>query len=191
MSPAARGLGLGLMFAGIVAATAVAGSRDVPEPTGSAVHFADADDQAQVTLGNKIYLGRCASCHGRELQGQPLWQIVDQFADRRAPAHDATGHTWLHADEEIFHMTKYGRFASRAPNAVSHMPAFKGVLDDRQILAVVAFIKARWPIGLRIAQAMLNPGQAGMPRHSDDVDWRLPPSCNAILRLDALATSPR
>ena len=78
-----------------------------------------------------------------------------------------------------------------AANAVSYMPAFKGVLDDREILAVIAFIKARWPIGLRIAQAMLNPGFVGMPKHSDNADWRLPPSCNAILRLDALATSRR
>ncbi len=38
------------LLAGVVAATAVAGSRNVPAPTESSVHFADADDQAQVTL---------------------------------------------------------------------------------------------------------------------------------------------
>jgi hypothetical protein len=42
------------------------------------------------------------------------------------------------------------------------MPAFEAVLDDRETLNVLAFIKARWPpIGLRVAQATLNPGHAG------------------------------
>ena len=45
------------------------------------------------------------------------------------------------------------------------MPAFEAVLDDRETLNVLAFIKARWPpIGLRVAQATLNPGHAGMPQ---------------------------
>jgi hypothetical protein len=65
------------------------------------------------------------------------------------------------------------------------MPAFKDLLEDRVIPAVIAFIKARWPIGLRIPQAMLHPGFAGMPQQACNVDWRPPPSCNAILRLDA------
>ena len=173
---------LGLLVLGMIAGTAVARLHADPAPAQSG-HFADPDDLAAVMLGKKLYMRSCASCHGRNLQGQPLWQVIDQYAGRRAPAHHATGHTWLHPDEEIFHITKYGRFASAPPGAVSYMPAFNGILEDRQILSVIAFIKARWPIGLRISQAMLNPGFAGMPRHVDDVDWRLPPSCNAILRL--------
>jgi mono/diheme cytochrome c family protein len=183
--------GFGLLVAGMAAGTAVAGPHAVPVPAESWVHFADADDRAAVMLGKKIYMRDCASCHGRNLQGQPLWQVVDQYAGRRAPAHDATGHTWLHSDEDIFHMTKFGRFASAPPQAVSYMPAFKGVLEDREILAVIAFIKARWPIGLRISQAMLNPGSAGMPQHANSVDWRLPPSCNAMLRVSERAAAPK
>lgn len=171
----------GLLAVAMVTGAVVAKSPAVPAPVESVVHFADADDRAAVILGKKIYRRDCGSCHGRNLQGQPLWQVVDRYAGRRAPAHDATGHTWLHPDDEIFHMTKSGRFASTPPDAISYMPAFEGVLEDQEILAVIAFIKARWPIGLRISQAMLNPGFAGMPKQTN-ADWRLPPSCNAILR---------
>ena len=150
------------------------------------MHFADATDVAVGTLGKRIYADYCASCHGRDLQGQPLWQLDDKFAGRRAPAHDETGHTWQHPDEDLFHKTKYGRFASEPTGPTLAMPAFAAILGDDQILAVLAFIKARWPLGLRVSQAMLNPGFAGMPSNANDVEWRLPPNCNALLRRQAL-----
>jgi len=154
----------------------------------SDAHFADASDGALVALGKGVYAGYCASCHGRNLQGQPLWQLDDKFAGRRASAHDETGHTWQHADEDLFHKTKYGRFAAEAADHVSAMPAFAAILDDHQILAAVAFVKARWPLGLRVSQAMLNPGFAGMPVDADDVEWRLPPNCNVLLRRQGAAS---
>lgn len=70
------------------------------------------------------------------------------------------------------------------------MPAFQDRLDDREILSVIAFIKARWLVGLRVSQAMLNPGRAGMPRQANTREWRLPPTCNALLRQTA-ATAGR
>ncbi len=134
-------------------------------------------------------MGRCASCHGRNLQGQPLWQLKDEFAGRRAPAHDETGRTWQHSDEDIFHMIKYGRFPSAPVGAVSFMPAFKDVLDDRDIIAAAAFIKARWPTALRVSQAMLNPGHVGMPQRADQAEWRFPTiSCSAARRRQAADT---
>jgi hypothetical protein len=57
------------------------------------------------------------------------------------------------------------------------MPAFRDSLSSEQITAVIAYIKASWPIGLRVSQAMLNPGKAGMPAHAEDVEWTLPPTC--------------
>ncbi|MBV8574924.1 MAG: cytochrome c, partial [Acetobacteraceae bacterium] len=146
-------------------------------------HFADASDVEIVMRGKLIYAGRCASCHGRYLQGQPLWQLADQYAGRRAPAHDETGHTWQHPDEDLFEMTKYGRFASAPAGSKSYMPAFRYELSDRDILAALAFIKGRWPLGLRVAQAMLNPGHAGMPPGALKADWRFPPACKTVLQL--------
>ncbi len=120
-------------------------------------------------------------CHGRHRQDQPLWQISDAFAGRRAPALDETGYTWRQPDAAIFQMTIYGRYAGAPRGKVSYRRVFTGILADREILAVIAFVKARWPIGLRVAQAMLNPGFAGMPAGANTTGWRLPPNCNGVL----------
>jgi S-disulfanyl-L-cysteine oxidoreductase SoxD len=156
--------------------------RPAHAPPAGGEHLADADDAAAVNAGRPMYQRYCASCHGRYLQGQPLWQLIDANTGRRAPAQDASGHTWQHADAAIFHITKYGRFATTPADQASAMPAFADRLGDDQILAVIAFIKARWPLGLRVSQALLNPGHAGMPAGADAVDWRLPPTCNTVLR---------
>jgi S-disulfanyl-L-cysteine oxidoreductase SoxD len=167
----------GLLLAAGLAAITAASRLVAPASPETARHFADADDAALVTEGNHLYRGHCASCHGRQLQGQPLWQLMDENAGRRAPAHDASGHTWQHADEAIFRMTRDG--TGGIPGA---MPAFKDRLSDRDILAVIAFIKARWPLGLRVSQALLNPGYAGMPAAAETVEWRLPPTCSTVLQ---------
>jgi S-disulfanyl-L-cysteine oxidoreductase SoxD len=167
-----------LIVSAVVLGLGVAGVR-AQTPADAASRIANADDLALVNAGKAVYLHHCASCHGRNLLGQPLWQLEDQFAPRRAPAHDESGHTWQHADADIFHMTKYGRFSATPPSQITYMPAFKDVLSDAEILQVMAFIKARWPLGLRVSQAMLNPGFAGMPPNAGDVEWTLPPNCNA------------
>jgi hypothetical protein len=69
------------------------------------------------------------------------------------------------------------------------MPAFEHRLEDDQILAVIAFIKARWPVGLRVLQAMRNPGLVGMPLQARDGPWLLPPNCNAVLRRSEAAAA--
>ncbi len=148
-------------------------SPPLPE---SASHLADADDQALVMLGKRVYASRCASCHGRSLQGQPLWQLADQDSWRRAPALDQTGRAWLRGDEDLFRIAKFGSLDS-APK-VSAMPAFGAMLSDGEIRAAVAFIKARWPMGLRVAQSALNPASAGMPRDALS-DWTFPATCKS------------
>jgi S-disulfanyl-L-cysteine oxidoreductase SoxD len=176
---------LGILVAAALGIAAFCAWLGMPAPAMGDAHFADADDSTMVMRGKKIYMGYCASCHGRNLQGQPLWQLIDEYVGRRAPAHDETGHTWQHSDEDIFYMIKYGRFPLMPAEIVSSMPAFDAALNDREILSIMAFIKARWPIGLRISQAMLNPGRAGMPRQANAEEWRLPPTCNVLLRRGA------
>jgi mono/diheme cytochrome c family protein len=142
-----------------------------------APHLADATNQHNVRLGKQVYMERCASCHGRHLQGQPLWQLRDANVHRRAPPLDQAGRAWQHADEELFFMAKHGHFANTARAPTSAMPVFEGVLDDRQIVAVIAFVKASWPIGLRVLQAVRNPDLSGMPGEARNADWTLPPEC--------------
>jgi hypothetical protein len=57
------------------------------------------------------------------------------------------------------------------------MPAYAGSLNDQEIVAVLAFIKSSWPVGMRASQAMLNPGQRGMPKSLGHISWTLPPNC--------------
>jgi mono/diheme cytochrome c family protein len=140
-------------------------------------HFANADDPSAVAGGKVLYMRACASCHGKRLQGQPLWQLEDRYRGQRAPAHDQTGHTWAHSDEDLFGMVRDGRFPQAPAAGISPMPLFRDSLSDEQILSVIAFIKASWPTALRISQAMLNPDEAGMPAHTADVEWTFPPNC--------------
>jgi S-disulfanyl-L-cysteine oxidoreductase SoxD len=172
---------LGCTAAALVAAAA-GGVLALRLAAAPAMHFADANNAAVVKEGKQLYARVCASCHGRRLQGQLLWQVRDQYAGRRAPAHDQTGHTWQHSDEELFHITKFGRFPTTPSTVKSYMLAYEQALSDDQILATVAYIKATWPLGLRVSQALLNPGYAGMPQNADAVEWRLPPTCQAALQ---------
>ncbi len=145
-------------------------------------HFADADNQTLVDRGAELYSPACGGCHGRRLQGQALWQLRDQYLGRRAPPHDSSGHTWQHSDEDLFAMTKYGRFPEAPKDLVSYMPAFEKSLGDDDITAVLAYIKAHWPTGIRASQSMLNPGFKGMPKDADKVEWTLPPNCIASIQ---------
>lgn len=177
-----RGLLLGCSVVAALAASAVAAALALRAPAAQRLHFADAENAAAVLDGKRLYASHCAGCHGRKLQGQLLWQVQDEFAGRRAPAHDQTGHTWQHADEDLFTMIKFGRFATTPATMKSYMPAYAQNLGDDQILATIAYIKATWPLGLRVSQALLNPDYAGMPRNADAVEWRLPPTCQAALQ---------
>ena len=108
----------------------------------SAIPYKDAE---AVALGEKIYQGQCASCHGTDLRGEPDWQQRDDQGYLPAPPHDQSGHTWHHDDQLLFKMTKEGIQAIAGPDYRSRMPAFKESLSDEEIWAVLAYIKAQWP----------------------------------------------
>jgi S-disulfanyl-L-cysteine oxidoreductase SoxD len=160
-----------------VLAAAAFGAAFTRLPAAPITHFADVTNFASVAAGKWLYLRRCSSCHGQRLEGQLLWEARDQFFGRRAPPHDQSGHTWQHSDEELFHMTKFGRFSTTPPEVTSYMPAYADKLSDDQIVSIIAYIKATWPLGIRVSQALLNPGYQGMPPNADKTEWRFPPKC--------------
>ena len=117
---------------------------------------ADATDIELVTLGANVYNAHCASCHGRNLEGEPSWRRRRADGTLPAPPHDATGHTWHHSDEHLFRMTKEGPAAVVGEGYRSTMAGFAGVLDDREIWASLAYIKSRWPDEIREVQARID-----------------------------------
>jgi mono/diheme cytochrome c family protein len=120
---------------------------------------ADPDNAEQVALGQQVYASFCAGCHGANLEGQPNWQKRLPLGNLPAPPHDATGHTWHHADQWLFEIVKYGGRHYAPPRYRSAMPAYQEMLSDAEIWAVLAFIKSRWPAAIRTQQAQQNTPQ--------------------------------
>ena len=114
------------------------------------------DDPATVKLGKTLYLANCASCHGEKLQGQENWKSRNENGRMPAPPHDKSGHTWHHADALLFELTKFGLTKIAGPGYESDMPAFDGVLSDREIVAVLSFIKSSWPKKIRQRNDKIN-----------------------------------
>ncbi len=114
---------------------------------------ADPDDPELVALGREVYDARCAACHGRNLEGQPNWRQRLPDGGFPAPPHDASGHTWHHPDAFLFEVTRAGGQALAPPGFKSNMPAFGDVLSEREIWAVLSYIKSRWPDSVRRRQA--------------------------------------
>jgi len=107
---------------------------------------ADPENSYQVKRGEKIYIRFCSLCHGKNLEGQPDWRKRKADGKLPAPPHDKTGHTWHHADQVLFNITKHGLVPPNAPQGYqSDMPAWKETLSDEDIWAVLAYIKSRWP----------------------------------------------
>jgi mono/diheme cytochrome c family protein len=105
----------------------------------------DASDARAVARGERLYAAHCASCHGRNLEGQPEWQSRNAQGRLPAPPHDEHGHTWHHDDQVLFEVTKFGLAKHAPPGYQSDMPAFGDSLSDKDIIATLAFIKSRWP----------------------------------------------
>lgn len=139
----------------IVAATAAAAlavaalllSRVFGVPDGALL---DPGNGELVARGSGIYTQHCASCHGKNLEGDAEWQTRDAEGYLPAPPHDETGHTWHHPDRLLFDITKLGvAEAANLEDYQTRMPAFEGVLTNEEIIAVLSFIKAQWPEGVR------------------------------------------
>jgi mono/diheme cytochrome c family protein len=94
--------------------------------------------------GQSLYLSNCAGCHGVNLEGQPNWTSPSANGRLPAPPHDASGHTWHHADNVLFQIVKEGP-AALLPGGQSDMPAFSSTLTDEEIRSILEFIKSRWP----------------------------------------------
>jgi len=120
------------------------------------------EDSTLVAKGEQLYHRHCAGCHGEQLQGQADWNTPSESGMLPAPPHDASGHTWHHADDQLFEFVKYGPAIALQDSAYrSIMPAFEELLDDQEILSILVFIRSTWPEQQRVWQAGANDAQSG------------------------------
>ena len=114
--------------------------------SGSA-NYINPADSALVAHGRQLYANNCAACHGAKLEGQPDWRMRQANGRLPAPPHDETGHTWHHPDTVLIDIIKNGLVpgTTAPPGYVSDMPAYKDLLPDPDIRAVLAYIKSTWP----------------------------------------------
>src|SRR3546814_13281738 len=58
-----------------------------------------------------------------------------------------TGHTWHHPDAMLVDIVKNGLVPGKTAPAgyVSDMPAYRDILSDQEIIAVLTYIKSSWP----------------------------------------------
>jgi len=88
--------------------------------------------QALLERGGRLYQANCQSCHGGATGGS-LRDIP--------PPHNANGHTWHHADQQIVDIILNGfAFSIEGPQ----MPAFKDKLTEEDARAVLAYVKTWW-----------------------------------------------
>jgi S-disulfanyl-L-cysteine oxidoreductase SoxD len=101
-------------------------------------------DPQVLALGKQVYMQHCASCHGAALQGQPDWQRRGADGLLLAPPHDESGHTWHHATQVLFDITKYGPQKVAGADYQSAMKPYADILSDGEIVAVLSYIKSTW-----------------------------------------------
>jgi len=143
-------------MAGVIAlAVGVAALVSAPEEEATTV----APARELLALGQQVYAGECAACHGADLEGARDWRQRNPDGTLPPPPHDDSGHTWHHPDAYLFAYTKYGGQAVMDRMGIagrSAMPAFGARLSDAEIAAVLAYIRAQWSPKARLYQQRLN-----------------------------------
>ena len=97
-------------------------------------------DFAVLAKGGRLFARNCAECHGPLAQGHPHWNRADANGKYPPPPLNGSGHTWHHSTRALKQIIKNGT-ASLGGN----MPAWKGKLSDKEIDAILEWIKSQWP----------------------------------------------
>ena len=107
------------------------------------------NDASYVKEGKLLYRSHCAACHGFSLRGQRNWRQRNANGKLPAPPHNASGHTWHHTGQQLFDLTKFGPKILLGGEYQTDMPGYKDILSDEEIIAVLSYIKSKWPGEIR------------------------------------------
>lgn len=97
-------------------------------------------DAQQIALGQKIFLAKCASCHGTKAEGGANWRQRDADGHYPAPPLNGSGHAWHHSLEVLKAV-----IADGSPKGKGKMPAWKDKLNEQEIEATMAWFQSQWP----------------------------------------------
>jgi mono/diheme cytochrome c family protein len=103
--------------------------------------------------GEALYQANCQRCHGGATGGS----MMDM-----PPRHNANGHTWHHADQQLIDtvLNGSGQMGEMMRGMMGdpgvRMPAFRDVLTEEDVRAILAYIKTWWTEEQRRTQADLS-----------------------------------
>lgn len=109
--------------------------------------------QPDLARGEALYAEACAACHGANLEGAPNWRSPGPDGRLPAPPHDASGHTWQHADRVLLDITMRGTAAMVGGGYESNMPGFGETYSEEDLRDALEWIKTQWPDRERAHQA--------------------------------------
>ena len=122
------------------------------------------NESKRIAQGQALYAVRRASCHGKNLEGQPNWKTPLLSGRMPAPPHDKSGHTWHHSDVALAGVTKLGLKPFAGDSYESDMPAFSSILSDKEIEAILTYIKSTWPERERAYQEQITQQSNGVTK---------------------------
>ena len=106
-------------------------------------------DSADIAQGKEIYQTHCARCHGINLEG-------GYDGTFPVPSHNVEGHTWHHPDSFLLDRIRNGKLIGDSAEYIpgsGGMPAYKDLLTEAEINAVLNYIKSEWPPYIQATQA--------------------------------------
>lgn len=109
--------------------------------------------------GKDVYDEFCAYCHGFNLDGKSEWFNKTDKDPGLSPRMDEQGVAWRMPDSLLFSITKDGGQKHAMPGVKSEMPAFEGVVPDKEINLAIDYIKSRWPKELQKYQKAISDGK--------------------------------
>ncbi len=101
-----------------------------------------------VAGGARVYAEYCSACHGSEGVGETAGTPTAPMDPQKlAPGLDGTAHAWHHDDAFLADTVREGTLARGG-----RMPAWKAVLSDADVDAVLAYVKSLWQARDRACQ---------------------------------------
>jgi len=98
-----------------------------------------APDAKSVATGKQLYSKYCQICHRQDGVGEtPISGYIRLPGYITAMPLNETSHAWHHGDKQLVKMILEGS------RRTTRMPAWKGVLSEKQTRNVIAYIKSLW-----------------------------------------------